>query len=134
MEEKELQKKYIEYQVVTERIKQLQQQMQTVEQQMVDMLATIQSIDEFSLLADSSEVLVPINNGIFAKAKLKKEDKLLINVGASVVIDKTPEQTKELIERQKMQLEEIRKKIIDMLKKLVDKASALEHELNEMLS
>lgn len=130
MEKEELQKKYLEYQLLDQRIKQLQQQMQTAEQQLIEIMATLQSLDEFALLDEGSEILVPVNNGIFTKARLKKENKLLVNVGASVVVDKSIEDTKKLIEKQEQEMEKIRDQIAENINMLVEKATVLEKELS----
>ena len=47
IDQKELQEKYIEYRFLLERVKQLQQQLQTVNQQLIEIMSTKQSIDEF---------------------------------------------------------------------------------------
>lgn len=130
MGKEELQKKYLEYQLIDQRIKQLQQQMQTAEQQLIEIMATLQSLDEFALLDEGSEILVPVNNGIFTKARLKKENKLLVNVGASVVVDKSIEDTKKLIEKQEQDMEKIRDQIAENINMLVEKATVLEKELS----
>lgn len=130
MEKEELQKKYLEYQLLDQRIKQLQQQMQTAEQQLIEIMATLQSLDEFALLDEGSEILVPVNNGIFTKARLKKENNLLVNVGASVVVDKSIEDTKKLIEKQEQEMEKIRDQIAENINMLVEKATVLEKELS----
>lgn len=130
MGKEELQKKYLEYQLIDQRIKQMQQQMQTAEQQLIEIMATLQSLDEFALLDEGSEILVPVNNGIFTKARLKKENKLLVNVGASVVVDKSIEDTKKLIEKQEQDMEKIRDQIAENINMLVEKATVLEKELS----
>lgn len=134
MDEEVLQKKYMEYQVITEKIKELQEKLQASEQQMMQIIATIQSIDEFSTLQDGCEILVPLNNGIFTRAKFIKDDKLLLNVGASVVVDKSPEDAKVLIGEQAKKLERIRARLGERINKLIERASSLETELNSLLA
>ena len=48
-----------------QRIKQMQEQLQMVEQQTMEAMATMQSIDEYSKLKDGDQILIPVNNGIF---------------------------------------------------------------------
>ena len=127
----DMQKKYMEYQMLDQRIKQMQEQLQMVDQQTMEAMATLQSIDEFSKLQDKSEILVPINNGIFAKATLKKEEKLRVNIGSAVVVDKTVQQTKKLIEKQTEQIAELREKIIENLNQLVQQAANIEKSLTK---
>ena len=133
MEQQELQRKYMEYQLLDQNIKQLQQQAETADQQMIAIMATLQSLDEFGLLKDETEILVPLNNGIFTKAKLKKENSLLINVGASVVVSKSLENTKKLVENQREEMEKIKEKIAENMSKLVERASELEKDLSQIM-
>ena len=63
------------------------------------------------------------------KARLKKEGKLLVNVGSSVIVDKSIEETRNLIDKQRSEIEEIRDKIEENLTILSVKASMLEKEL-----
>ncbi|MCK5282626.1 MAG: prefoldin subunit alpha [Nanoarchaeota archaeon] len=134
MDQKEIQQKYLEYQMLDQKIKQIQQQAQLVDQQLIEIMATLQSIDDYDSVKDEPEILVPINNGIFAKATLKKEDKLLVNVGASVIVDKSIKETKELIEKQKKEMEEIKVKITENMDKLVVQASLIEQQISSSIS
>ena len=126
-----MQKKYQEYQMLDQRIKQMQEQLQLVDQQTMEAMATLQSMEEFSKLEDKSELLIPISNGIFAKASLKKEEKLRVNIGAAVVVDKTIPQTKKLIEQQTEQIAELRDKIIENMNQLVAQAANIEKSLTK---
>jgi prefoldin alpha subunit len=134
MEEKDMQRKYMEYQMLDEKIKDLNQKKEVVEQQLMEILATIESIDNLSASKDKSEILVPANKGIFAKAVLKKEDRLLVNVGSSVVVDKSFEETKALIVKQKNELEEVMVMIKENIRRLVARAALIEKDLREISS
>jgi prefoldin alpha subunit len=134
MDEKEAQKKYLEYQFLHERIQLMQQQLQNVEQQLGDSVITKKSLEEFSELNDNDEILIPINNGIFAKAKLVKENELLVNVGASVVVDKSVKDTISLIEKQQNEIEGLRNQIAQTINAFVERAAQIERELNEIIT
>ena len=133
MDEKEMQKKYMEYNLLDQKIKELQEKMEIVEQQLGEINNGLQTLEEFSNITDNKEILVPINNGIFAKATIKKEDKVLVNIGSSVVVDKTITETKALIEKQHEELAKIKQKITENITKLVNRAGTLEKELNEIM-
>src|SRR3989338_2449099 len=86
--QKEMQEKYIELQLLDQQIKQMQKQIQLVEQQVMELSSVKQSLDEIKNIEKGTEVLAPLSSGIFAKAEIKDIDKLLVNVGADVVIEK----------------------------------------------
>lgn len=133
MNDEEVQKRYMEYQLLDEKIKQLQQQIQITEQQLMEIISTVQSLDEFSKIEDKTEILVPLNNGIFARANLKKEGVLLVNVGSNIVVDKSIDETKKLIEIQKGKIEAAHDKMAMSMQKLVARAGAIEKYLSETL-
>jgi len=130
--DKDPKKKVMEYQILSEKIKQLQTQFEAVEQQLEEITSIIQSFDEFAQLKDKTEILVPINNGIFAKAHLIKEDHLLVNVGANVIVDKPIPDAKKLIQNQQEELTGLRTKIISTLEIMTSRASQIENELKNV--
>jgi prefoldin alpha subunit len=134
MDEQELQKKYMEYNMIDQKVKQLQEQLQMIEQQLSEIIDTLQSLDELKNLEGDKEILIPVNKGIFIKGILKKEDKLYVNVGSSTVVDKNYDDTKGLIEKQKEELDEIRMKILETVKKLANRAEILEKDLNTAIA
>ncbi len=132
MDKKEIEKKYMEYQLFDKKIKEMQEQISLMDQQLIEVMASLQSLDEYAKTEDKSEILVPLQNGIFAKAQLKKEDKLLVNVGSSLIVDKTIDGAKALIEKQKGQIEEARETFAQNIQILGQRLAALEKELSQV--
>jgi len=54
----------------------------------------------------NTEILAPIANGIFFKAELKDNQKLTINVGSEVAVEKTIPEVIRLLEEQKEKITE----------------------------
>ena len=78
------------------------------------------SIDELGSTKENTEILAPLSNGIFAKAKLDKVNKLLVNVGNGVVVEKTVDETKELLDERISEMNEAREKLLDQMQKIED--------------
>jgi len=133
-EEKKLQEKYMEMKMLEEQIKQIQVQAQTVEQQLMELMATTQSLDDFKKAKEGDKILVPISSGIFTKASLKDNKEFLVNVGANTVVKKDIDSTKKLIEKQVEEMKELHSKINMQMQKLALHASSIEGELRELAS
>ncbi len=133
-QEKRLQEKYIEMKMVEEQMKEVQKQAQTVEQQLMELMATKQSLDDFKKTNKGDEILVPISAGIFAKAELKNNKEFLVNVGADTVVTKGIEPTEELMEKQIEGMSELHAKISMQVQKLALHAANIEQELKELVS
>ena len=126
------QKKLLEYQLLDQNIKKLKEQLEVADSQLVDAMATLQSLDEVAGLQGGQEVLVPFNNGIFARATLHKPEKLLLNVGAGVVVDRSIAETRALIEKQTDELQEFRVALAQNIDRLVSRAAQIEKELADV--
>ncbi|MGD9276238.1 MAG: prefoldin subunit alpha [Candidatus Pacearchaeota archaeon] len=91
-------------QMFEQQLKQIQQQLQAVEQGIVEMSGLNLGLSELVGKKDS-EIFAPIGRGIFAKAKLVSEE-LTVDVGEGNMVKKTIPETKKIIETQIEKLEE----------------------------
>ena len=132
--EKKAQELYMQLQMIQENAKQIYKQLQVAESQLMELVMTSQSLDDFRQINENTEIFVPLNSGIFAKAELKKADELLVNVGANVVVKKDISSTKKLVERQVEQLRDIRERMVSDLKKLTMQGGMIEEELQKLVS
>ncbi len=89
-----------------QQIRQIQQQIQAIEQGIVEMTSLNVGLEEIQGKKDA-EILAPIGRGIYAKAKLISEE-LLVNVGSSNLVNKSIPDTRKLIEEQIKKLEEVK--------------------------
>ena len=130
----EIQKKYMEMKMLQEQMQQMQQQQQAVEQKVGEIEAIQSSLDEFKHAKKDSDILVHLAEGIFAKASLKDNNKLLINVGANTVVAKTVPEVKALLNKQEEEIRKLHMELTAGLGQLAEKAVPLEQELQKLIS
>jgi len=128
-----MQKRYIEYQVLEQQIKQLQQQMEKIDAQMNEAASVEQSIEDISKAKTGDEVLVPVSGGVFFKANMKENAKFLVNVGSGVVVEKTVDETKGLIKAQSAEMERYKEQMMEELAKNIAQYQELEKELKGLV-
>tara|TARA_Y100000310_G_scaffold345759_1_gene469392 strand:- start:7025 stop:7435 length:411 start_codon:yes stop_codon:yes gene_type:complete len=131
--QKEAQELYAQLQMIEEHAKQLQQQGQAIESQQMDLKMTERSIDEFKSLKKGDEMMVPLSNGIFAKAELKNNEDLLINVGSQVIVKKSPDEAKELLKEQLNNIVDVKGKLQSEMEKLSDQGQKIQKKLQELM-
>jgi prefoldin alpha subunit len=102
--------------IFEQQIRQLQQQIQAVEQAVVDLQMLSHGMEELKG-KKGKEIFAPIGRGIFAKAQLLSEE-LLVDIGNGNLVKKTIAQTKDMIDKQTVKLEEVKKELNDNLEKL----------------
>lgn len=123
------QQKYLQLQIMSQQIKMTQQQLGTLEKQEQQLLQTLDSLDQFGKSEIGSETYVSVATGIFAKAELKDNKNLLVNVGANTVVEKDVESTQELLKQQIDEIKKVYMQLSEDLQKLGMEAHKLEHEI-----
>jgi|TARA_Y100000031_G_scaffold44442_1_gene50898 prefoldin alpha subunit len=132
--EDKLQKLYVEFQTLNNSIKQLEQQNEALESQLMELMMTNQGLEDMDKIKSDTEILVPVSSGIYAKAQIKDSKNFLVNVGSGVTLNKDLDSTKKIIENQ---VDEIRKLQQNLMKELQDrtsKAAVLEGEMKKLAS
>lgn len=132
--EKQAKEAYMEYQMLDQHIKQLQKQIEAITQQLMELMATRNGLEEFKKIDAGREIFVPLSSGIFAKASVKDTTELLVNVGANVAVTKDVESTKKLIQNQIEEIKKIHKQMIEELERMTGHAAQLEQKLQKIVS
>ena len=131
--QKELQQKYMEFQMVDQQVKQMQKQLQLVEAQMHELNNTQEYLDDLSKTKEGTDFLAPIASGIFVKGRLAENKELLINVGANVTVSKPVSEVKDMLKTQLNELEEVQQNTAVQFQALTQKAIKLQKELEKLI-
>lgn len=128
MSKEELQQKYLELQEISTQLKQLQQQISNLEAQLMEMQKVKETLADLEKLNSKKDILVPVANGVYAKAELNQNQNVLINIGADLIVEKNFGDAKKIIEEQ---IEEINKLIGEMNIELKNGAIGLQYMQKE---
>jgi prefoldin alpha subunit len=109
--------------------KKMKEQLSEVESQCQEIMMIDESIKEYSKLDDGSEILFPISNGIFAKAKIDDNLKLIVNVGCGVAVEKSITKSRELLNKHLKDIMELRDRIAASIVKVQEKAREIEEQV-----
>jgi len=132
--EENMQKMYAEFQMLNNNIKQMEKQHEALESQLMDLTITSQSLEDLEKIKPGTEILVPINSGIYAKAEIKDIENFIVNVGSSITLTKDRISTKELIDKQIEEIKKLQESIYIELQSSTTKAVMLEKEMNQIAS
>jgi prefoldin alpha subunit len=121
--------KLLELQFLDGQIKQAEQQISQVEEQIFEVNSLIDSLSELKTAKKGQEILVPVANGIFIKAKIEDKESLKVNVGGGVVVEKTIDNTIEMLKEQIRNIETYKNEIFVQLQQLVAQASDIQAKI-----
>ncbi len=100
----DIQRKQIEFQMLEHQLKQIQKQIESLGNQGAELENVKSNLDGFGETKKEDEIFAPLGAGIFFKAKIADSSKILVNVGSDVLVEKTIDETKRLIDMQTDQI------------------------------
>ncbi len=132
-DQQKAQQKYMELQMFDSQLKQIQQQVQSLESQAVEVEIVLNSLDELKKVSSGSEMLVPVANGIFAKAKLIDAENLIVNVGSNTAVTKKVDSTKDMMTSQILEIRSAQEQLSMQFNMILEKARQTEVEMQELV-
>jgi prefoldin alpha subunit len=131
---KELQQSYMEMQAIDAQLKQGNQQLAVLDQQIAEIHTVSQSVAEIGAVKEGTDVFVPVANGIFAKARMVQSQELLVNVGASVVVPTPVEGVRKLLDQQAQRVAEAKLQVSKQMDELGKRAKKVEAKLKKLIA
>jgi len=129
----EIQKKYLELQILNKQIKNVQEQFISLQQQLNELNNLEVSLTELKDVKNNKEIFSVLGSGVFVKSKLIDNENVLVNVGDGVLVKKKLNEALDLV---KLQANNISGSIV-IIKEELNKAilfnESLTNEINEMV-
>lgn len=121
--------KLLELQSLDAKIKQLEDGLVHLEEQIIEVNLIVESLKDLEQVKIDSEILVPVSNGIFVKAKIIDTQNLKINVGANTIVEKTNSEAQIMLKEQIKSIENYKNDLFSELQTLVKHASTIQTEV-----
>ncbi len=128
----DLQKKYLEYQFLQRVINQMHQKKAIIQNQINEFSGLMENLDNIKKSKKDSSMYAAIGSGVFVKAELKETNNVLVNIGSNVVIERSNEDSKKLVDNQLKELSNLSKKIDKEIESSIERSNVLEKELSEL--
>ena len=113
------QKAMMEMQMLQQEVQKVEQEIVELEKRKIELEMVLSSLDEIKK-QKGDETLIPIGSGVFVKGKLTQKDKVLINIGADVVIEKNVVDAKKIIQKQSEGITAIQQKMESDLREFIN--------------
>src|SRR3989338_6814386 len=130
---KEVQEKYVEFQMLQAQMQAVHKQMEALAEQAHEMDIVESAIDEFSRSKKGNDMFVTLTPGLFVKAKLEENESVVLNVGGGAMVQKSIPQAKEIVANQCGELRKLEAEMAGQLKKLELRTLELQKELQALV-
>lgn len=118
MPDKELQEKYILYQLLQQNMEKLRQQIELIERQLIEIKNTEEVFRDFKKRRGSDDVLIPLGSGCYGSGSVKNLKNVLVNIGANIMVSKPVESAKLFLNEREKELEKSAKEIQEQMVKI----------------
>ncbi len=92
---------------------------------------TQNTIDELEHLQENHEIILPIGNRAFVKARVQEPSKILIAIGKDVIVEKTLPDARAYTQKMMDDFKDAQKKNKDQLSQILKKLDELKGALNQ---
>jgi len=116
----EQEQRMLQAQFLEMKLKELEEQLMMIERQINELQVCSMAIDDLKNVKIDSEMLVPINPGVFIKARLANNEDIIINTGAKVFAKKNSKEAKDFIQEKLENAIEIHNKIMEQINAIVE--------------
>lgn len=120
----EKQEQFLQIAQINQEAEKLEQQINLIDQQIRELEAVKQSIEELAIKQIGSEILTNLGKGIFVKTETKSKE-LFVNVGRETMIKKTPEETLKIIGEQMIKLASGRENFLERVQDLQGRMNSI---------
>ncbi len=133
MDSEKLQEKYFEMQMLEQQINHIKKQIEQFDAHVAELQGSVETLNDLKEAGKGNEMLVPVAGGIFMKASIADADKLVVNVGSQVAVEKSVEDTQKIVSTQIGEMMQYREQLIENMRKLVEHYGRIEQELEKLV-
>jgi len=127
----EIQRQLYQLEVYKQQLSRLQEELGKIELLKLELLKSIASMEG---LKQSKEVLLPLGGGAFAKAVVEDSDKVIINAGIDIFVEKPIDGAIKDLKETCEELEKAENKIKEQIAKTLAAIEQLQKELESKIS
>ncbi|AIY90598.1 prefoldin subunit alpha [Geoglobus acetivorans] len=93
---------------------------------------TLESLEFFEKAEGDVEALLNLGGGVFAYVDVKNSRKMLVDVGAGIVVEKEIKEAIETLNRKKESVEETEKRLKELLEQIAKQMEKIQKEIAEI--
>ena len=127
----EIQRQLYQIEIYKQEINRLQEELSKIKLLKLEILKSIESMEG---LKESKEILVPLGGGAFTKAVVQDSDKVVVNAGVDLFVEKPIEETIKEFKEKCEGLNNAENKIKEQITKILAVVEKLQKELESKIS
>jgi len=112
----------------------LNQQVALLTATLSELSSTIETIKRLKEAPPEVEILTPVGSGSFVRARLLPLERVLMGIGANVVVERTPEEAMQFLEEKSSEIGRALQELREEMARVLERMEALRPEIEKLLS
>ena len=130
--ERDLQRKYLQLQLMKQQLNGMLEEKALLDEKISEIAATIDAIENLKDVKKDQRIWSPIGSAAFVESDLKDSNKILVGVGAGIIVKKTREGAILTMQERMQELNSIDKEFMTEINKFSEQISVLEPEVQKL--
>ncbi|HIG97497.1 MAG TPA: prefoldin subunit alpha [Candidatus Aenigmarchaeota archaeon] len=128
----QLQEKYIELQILKQQVSSLIEQKHAIDERENELNVTLAALRKLDTVNKGNEMWSSIGSGAFVRSDIKDIEKVLVAIGAGLVVKESVPKSIEILELRLHEFSDINNEVVQQINTLVSRMSKLETELQKI--
>jgi len=128
----QLQEKYIELQILKQQVSSLIEQKHAIDERENELNVTLAALRKLDTVKKGDEMWSSIGSGAFVRSDIKDIEKVLVAIGAGLVVKESVPKSIEILELRLHEFSDINNEVVQQINTLVSRMSKLETELQKI--
>jgi prefoldin alpha subunit len=134
VDKEDAQRLMVEYEQHKAQIEALQEGIGLIDASLVQMDATIESLEGVTTLGKDNNVLLPVGSNSFLSARITDTKNAIVGIGADVAVKKTLKEAIAEVRERKKELEGVRGVRVEELNRVISAAQEMAPRLQEIMA
>lgn len=130
--QKELQRKYLQLQLLKQQLNALLEEKSFVDEKVSEIVVTIDALQNLGKVKKGEEIWSGLGSGSFVRSDIKDVDKVLISVGAGVLIKEERSRAIDILQSRLEELNKIDRDLVAEINRFGDQINRLEPEIQRL--
>ena len=130
--QRELQRKYVQMQLLKQQLNALLEEKLLVDEKVSEIVTTIDALQNLGKVKKGDEIWSGLGSGSFMRSDVKDIDRVLISVGAGILIKEERSRAIDILQSRLNELNKIDRDLIAEINKFSDNINKLEPEIQRL--
>ena len=129
--EQEMQEKLILYQLLQKHLEELSNQATLLEGKMLEIETTSSTLSDLRGMKEKGELVFPLGSGCYGYGRLDDNGKIMVDIGAGNLINKTPSQAAAFLEEKKEEIKKLGDRLVKEVSEVSERLNILAEEIQK---